>query len=178
MKRGAVVVEESSLVFPEVSMGKSKKECPSFTDEELWEFVGERGVHCYNPRYFKYCFREIVHRDGYILYRMKPCTEYENVIVRAENGRKIQLFYDPMEVFHSRFHFMSDDERDNLVIAQTHAKPFAEPEDVIETWCDVPFDEFSKYLDKAVPMDDFEQSVQAYLNKKWSSLIKKSKTEV
>lgn len=37
------IVNESELDLPEVTMGESVRKAPSFTDEELWDFVGDRG---------------------------------------------------------------------------------------------------------------------------------------
>jgi hypothetical protein len=157
------VVLESYLKLPWCSMGKSKQPRPSYTDEELFDFVGNRGVYSDEVRYFKYCFREIVHRSGYILYRMKPTADY-NIIIKTPEGNERSTLDDPMEVFRTRESFVDPREVDNLVIARTHNVKTGEPEDVIETWCTVPFNGFSKYLDPSVPMDDFEGFVTTFLD--------------
>jgi len=156
------VVLESSLKFPVCSMGKSKQPCPSYNDEELLAFLSERGVYSDDVRYFKYCFREIVHRSGYILYRMKPTADY-NIIIKTAEGKELCALEDPEEAFRVRESFVDQREADNLVIACTHNADTGEPEDVIETWCTVPFDGFSKYLNPRVPMDDFEEFVETFL---------------
>jgi hypothetical protein len=172
------VVPESSLKFPVCSLGESPKPRPSFTDEELFNFVGERGVFSDDVRYFMYCFREIVHRSGYILYRMKPTAEF-SIVVETASGEKRTMLHDPMETFCTQESFLDKNEFDNIVIAETHSKETGEPEDVIETWCTVPFDEFSEFFDPHVSMDDFEARVEDYLEEqKLAKKKKKSKTEV
>ena len=37
------VVNESDLMLPQVTRGRGQRKSPSFTDEELWSFVGDRG---------------------------------------------------------------------------------------------------------------------------------------
>ena len=171
------VVPESSLAFPVCSLGKSPKPCPSFTDEELFKFVCKRGVFSEDVRYFKYCFREIVHRSGYILYRMKPTAEF-SIIVETRDGKKHTMFHDPMDTFRTQESFLLPSEFDNIVIAQTHVNTTGELEDVIETWCTVPFDEFSEFFDPHVSMDDFEARVEDYLEEQKLAKKKKGKTEV
>jgi hypothetical protein len=169
------VVLESSLALPIVSVGHSPKPLPSFTDEELYNFVTERGVHSDDVQYFKYCFREIVHRSGYILYRMKPTAEF-SIVVKTASGEKRTMFHDPMETFCTQESFLDKNEFDNIVVAQTHSSETGEPEDVIETWCTVPFDEFSEFFDPHVSMDNFENRVEDYLYEQ--RMAKKAKKEV
>ncbi len=171
------VVPESSLKFPFCSEGESPKPRPSFTDTDLFDFVCERGIISDDVRYFKYCFREIVHRSGNILYRMKPTAEF-SIVVETTDGKKRTMFHDPMEMFRTQESFIDTNEFDNIVIAQTHLNTTGEPADVIETWCTVPFDEFSEYLFPHVCMDNFELRVEDYLEEQELARKKKSKKEV
>lgn len=171
------VVPESSLKFPLVSIGHSPKPRPSFTDEDLYDFVCERGVFSDDVRYFKYCFREIVHRSGYILYRMKPTAEF-SIIVETADGEKRTMLHDPMEVFRTQESFLDKNEFDNIVVAQTHSKETGEPEDVIETWCTVPFDEFSEYLLPDDCMEDFNDLIDYLHEHGIVAKNKKAKKEV
>ena len=171
MEEPTKVVKASDLVFPPVTMGRSKKVAPSFTDEELWHFVGERGVYSACPRNFKYAFDVLVHREGVLFYRMKPRDEWfitiDDPVVDKDNMFPGIVIHDPMEHFITRENHTYDAEKDYLCILHTHGKN-GKPHDELETWCSVPMDEFARYLDPTLTplMDGFSAAVEAYNRRK------------
>lgn len=165
----------SDLELPKVSLGKSRKPKTSFnfTDEEIWNFAGDRGVFSDSPAFFKFCFDVLVHRDNTLIYRMKPQTEWFLKVVADPidpNGQKSKsnslfdgiLIHDSMECFIQR-ECLDSNESDHLCIMHTHDNE-GEEFDVLENWCTVPYDRFNKYLDTSYPMTFFESEVREYLD--------------
>lgn len=87
MEEPTIIVKSSDIVWPQVTYGASKKSAPSFTDEEIWDFCGDRGVFSASARHFKYAFDALVHRDGLLLYRMKPRKEWFIRITTDDESR-------------------------------------------------------------------------------------------
>jgi hypothetical protein len=164
------VVKEENLNLPKVSTGKG---LPSFTDEQIWRFVGERGVYSDDPRYFKYCFDTLVHRNGILMYRMKPQKEWFFKVKTKNNSQMFggTMFHDPMESFITRENPDFIVESDYLVLMNTHTSD-GEEKDVLENWCCVPYDQFKSYLDPKVPMDDLTVKVENYLKEKMDVIAK------
>jgi hypothetical protein len=153
-------VKASSLTFQPVTMGPLVKVLPSFTDEELWEHVVERGVYSPCPRNFKHAFDVLVHREGILIYRMKPQDEWFIHIEDDEHPDQSGLcIHDPMEAFAVREGVRYPD---GLFYMSTHDPADGTPYDVLETDSAVPYDQFSKYLDPTVSMAGFTDAVDTF----------------
>lgn len=165
LEEPTLIKDESEITLPVVTRGKGTKSLPSFTDEQIWHFVGERGVYSDSPECLKFCFRDLVHRDGILMYRMKPREEYFFKLRRKSttgNLFEAVMIHDPMEGFLTPETCMQDYERDYLFLTKTHSQK-GKPHEILECWCSVPYERFSKYLNPETPMNDFCSEVASYL---------------
>lgn len=104
-----------------------KPTVPSFTETQLEEYVGARGVFFTSLRK---SFDVLYHVGGVLYYRMKLKRERD--------------FHDPMESFIRRDYFTPLLEGDNDLVhyMNTHNLDTGEEEEVIETSDSITFDEF------------------------------------
>jgi hypothetical protein len=161
------IVNEEDLELPEITTGVGQRPAPSFTDEEIWDFAGNRGVFSDTPQYFKYCFDTLVHREGTLIYRMKPKKEWFITIKPRTDSKSTGLFSGVM--FHDAMeHFITRECGDlknpnDLCIMHTHDRD-GDEFDYMENWCTIPYERFKKYLDPVVSFHDFDKEVRLYLD--------------
>lgn len=78
-------------------------ELPNLINQEIWQFIGDRGVYCASPDHMLSNFDVFVHSSGNLFYRMKLKKD-----VLPVNSKTCSTFfegvefYDPMECFISR----------------------------------------------------------------------------
>lgn len=176
LKEPTHVVREEDVHLPAVSLGRSVRKAPSFTDEEIWHFAGDRGVFSHSPAYFKFAFDTLVHREGVLLYRMKPRSEWF-VKIQPANGDDVAslfggvVFHDAMERFITRE--CGNSSKDDLVVMSTHGLD-GEEYDEIENECTVPFERFQKYLDLNTSFEEFRAELKKYKDERdaeWDALL-------
>ena len=79
------------------------KHLPDFTDEEVYDWFGERGVYSSSVEQFKSCFDIFEHKQGKFTYRLKHRKDW----VKFKSIDEKNLFdgiilHDPMESLYLR----------------------------------------------------------------------------
>lgn len=129
----------SEIEWP--TLKQKKVLLPSFGDEEIWHFLGERGVYSGRPEWLKYCFDIFEHFDGIFFYRMKHDFPHEMINdLKGEGGMDTQCELFPALLFHDSMEALMDRNTtlDNVGVLQTHDNETGEPFDELENWCDIP----------------------------------------
>lgn len=144
---------------------------PTFTDEQIWRYVGERGVYSERPEYLKHCFDVFFHKEGMLIYRMKPEHSFPKAVRPSKKSKKSEddgpraelfggvVFHDPMEAFILREY--QYDGVDQLTIMNTHDVE-GNPHEELENWCSVPFDQFYELM-KREDGPTIKEKVREYL---------------
>lgn len=75
------------------------KHLPNFTDEEVYNWFGERGVYSGTVEQFKSVFDVFEHKEGIFKYRLKLKRDWEKVetIEKIDGLFKNIKLHDPME---------------------------------------------------------------------------------
>ena len=121
------------------------KQLPSLNNEQLWHFIGERGVYSQSPEHMLSCFDVFVHHEGKLYYRMKLKKDRVPVTETSASADLFvgTTFHDPMEAFINR-----RETKDEVAVMSTHySKDNEENErgdeiEELENNCTIPFQTF------------------------------------
>ncbi len=115
----------------------------SFTDKEVYHFLGERGVYSCDEATLRQCFEIFRHEQGIFCYRLKPHKAIRQI--KPTNRIRDGLFndvvlHDPMQHLLTR-----EEDGDEVFFMRTHYD--GEETDVLENERGMAYDVYLKHKD-------------------------------